>query len=51
MAQDHQRIVDALKTNNAALAGEVISAHILAVGAEVVEQVRQRTEESNETGR
>jgi len=51
MARDHQRIVDALRTGDPALAGEVISAHILAVGAEVVEQVRRRTEESNETGR
>jgi len=50
MARDHQRIVDALKTGDAALAGEVISAHILAVGAEVVEQVRRRTGESDETG-
>jgi len=50
MARDHQRIVDALRTGDPALAGEVISAHILAVGAEVVEQVRRRTEESNETG-
>jgi DNA-binding GntR family transcriptional regulator len=51
MARDHQRIVDALRAGDPALAGEVISAHILAVGAEVVEQVRRRTEESNETGR
>jgi len=51
MARDHQRIVDALRTGDPTLAGEVISAHILAVGAEVVEQVRRRTEESNETGR
>jgi DNA-binding GntR family transcriptional regulator len=50
MARDHQRIVDALRTGDPALAGEVISAHILAVGAEVVEQVRRRTEESDETG-
>jgi len=51
MARDHQRIVDALRAGDPALAGEVISAHILAVGAEVVEQVRRRTEESDETGR
>jgi len=50
MARDHQRIVDALRTGDPALAGEVISAHILAVGAEVVEQVRRRTGESDETG-
>jgi DNA-binding GntR family transcriptional regulator len=50
MARDHQRIVDALRAGDPALAGEVISAHILAVGAEVVEQVRRRTEESDETG-
>jgi DNA-binding GntR family transcriptional regulator len=50
MARDHQRIVDALRAGDPALAGEVISAHILTVGAEVVEQVRRRTEESDETG-
>ncbi len=40
IAQDHQRIVDALKTGDVTVAGEAIMAHILAVGAEVVEQVR-----------
>ncbi|MGB9872973.1 MAG: GntR family transcriptional regulator [Anaerolineae bacterium] len=50
MAQDHQRIVDALKTGDATLAGEVVSAHILAVGSEVMEQVRQRAGEADETG-
>lgn len=49
MAQDHQRIVNALKAGDATLAGEAVSAHILAVGAEVVEQVRRRTREANET--
>lgn len=39
-AGDHQRIVAALKTGDAAVAGEAIAAHILAVGAEVIEQVR-----------
>jgi len=39
-AGDHQRIVEALKTGDATVAGEVIAAHILAVGAEVIEQVR-----------
>ena len=37
---DHQSIVDALKAGDATAAGEVIAAHILAAGAEVVEQVR-----------
>lgn len=45
-ACDHQRIVSALSSGDAALAGEVIAAHVLAVGAEVVEQVRQFSEES-----
>ncbi len=50
IVRDHQRIVDALKTGNPDLAAEAITAHILAVGAEVVEQVRRRTEERNESG-
>lgn len=48
MARDHQRIVDALKAGDAPLAGETITAHILAVGAEVVAQVRRRAEESDD---
>jgi DNA-binding GntR family transcriptional regulator len=44
IAQDHQRIVDALKTGDDTLAGEIIAAHVMEVGAEVVGQVRQRSE-------
>jgi len=44
IATDHQRIVDALKTGDTAFAAEVITAHILAVGAEVVEQMRREVE-------
>ncbi|OGO65686.1 MAG: hypothetical protein A2Z45_05575 [Chloroflexi bacterium RBG_19FT_COMBO_55_16] len=44
IAQNHQRIVDALKTGDYTLAGETIAAHVMEVGAEVVEQVRQRSE-------
>lgn len=50
IARDHQRIVDALKTGNPNLAAEVITAHILAVGAEVVEQVRKRMEGTDGSG-
>lgn len=41
IAADHQRIVDALKTGNAAVAAEAITDHVLAVGAEVAEQMRR----------
>ncbi len=44
IAGDHQRIVDALKTGDAALAAETITDHVLAVGAEVVEQMRREAE-------
>lgn len=50
IVRDHQRIVDALKTGDPDLAADAITAHVLAVGAEVVEQVRRRTEETDESG-
>lgn len=50
IARDHQRIVDAIKTGDPNLAAEAIAAHVLAVGAEVVEQVRRRMEASDGSG-
>lgn len=44
-AADHQQIVDALRAGDPALAGEVVAGHVLAVGVEVVEQVRRWSEE------
>jgi len=40
IAADHQSIVDALEARDATAAGQIIADHILAAGAEVVEQVR-----------
>jgi len=44
IAADHQRIVDALKAGDPAVAAETITNHVLAVGAEVVEQMRREAE-------
>ncbi len=40
IAQEHQVIVDALRAGGATAAGEAIARHVLAAGAEVIEQVR-----------
>jgi DNA-binding GntR family transcriptional regulator len=45
IAADHQSIIDALKAGDPTTAGEIIADHILATGAEVVEQVRAWSKE------